>query len=334
MSIRFAVIGIDHFHIYGQVKLLLVEGAEFVAFHALEDALALPFAAAFPQARRVADREAILADPSIALVLTSIVNADRAPLGIDIMRAGKDVMSDKPGVTSLEQLAALRRVQAETERIYSICYSEHFEVRCVVKAGELVHAGAIGRLVNSVGFGPHRLNRPRRPAWFFDRARYGGILTDIASHQVEQFLFFTGAEDAEIASACVANRDNPADPGLQDFGEMLLRTNDATGYIRVDWFTPDGMPSWGDGRLMLIGTHGTIELRKYLDLGGENGTDHLFLADHHGVQRIDCTHVDLPYGRQLIHDVLHRTETAMPQARCFKAAEIALKAQALAEDAA
>ena len=331
MSIKFAAIGIDHFHIYGQAKLLLREGAEFVAFHAADDALAGPFAAAFPQARRVADRRAILDDPAIALVLTSGISAHRAPLGVEVMRAGKDFMSDKPGITSLDQLAEVRRVQAETGRIYSICYSEHFEVRCAVRAGELVHGGAIGRLVNMVGLGPHRLNRPRRPAWFFDRALYGGILTDIASHQVEQFLFFTGAEDAEIASACVANRDNPADPGLQDFGEMLLRTRDATGYIRVDWFTPDGMPNWGDGRMVLVGTEGTIELRKYLDLGGENGTDHLFLVNRDCVQRIDCTHVELPYGRALIHDVLHRTETAMPQARCFKAAEIALRAQALAE---
>jgi len=334
MSIKFAAIGINHFHIYGQVKLLLREGAEIVAFHAIEDDLAAPFAAEFPTARRVADQREILDDPRVALVLTSGINATRAPLGIEVMRAGKDFMSDKPGITSLEQLEAVREAQAATGRIYSICYSEHFEVRCAVKAGELVHGGAIGRLVNIVGLGPHRLNRKRRPAWFFDRAQYGGILTDIASHQVEQFLFFTGADDAVIASACVANRDNPADPGLQDFGEMLLRAKDATGYIRVDWFTPDGMPNWGDGRMVLIGTEGTIELRKYLDLGGENGTDHLFLVDQQGVQRIDCTHVDLPYGRQLIEDVLHRTETAMPQARCFKAAEIALRAQAMAESAA
>jgi len=331
MSINFAVIGINHHHIYAQVELLLRAGATLIAFHALEDELAAPFAAHFPQARRVADRRIILDDPSIALVVTSGISAERAPLGIEAMRAGKDFMSDKPGVTSLDQLAELRRVQAETGRIYSICYSEHFEVRCVVKAGELLHAGAIGRLVNTVGLGPHRLNRDKRPAWFFNRAQYGGILTDIASHQVEQFLFFTGAEDVEIASATVANRGNPADPELQDFGEMLLRTKDATGYIRVDWFTPDGMPGWGDGRLVLIGTHGTIEMRKYFDLDGKPGADHLFLIDNQGVQRIDCSEVELPYGRQLIDDVLNRTETAMPQWRCFKAMEIALKAQALAE---
>jgi predicted dehydrogenase len=331
MSIAFAAIGINHHHIYGQVDLLLQAGAELVAFHAMEDALAATFAARYPQARRVADRRAILDDPAIALVVSSAISAERAPLGVEVMQAGKDFMSDKPGCTSLDQLATLRRVQAETGRIYSICYSEHFEVRCVVKAGELVQSGAIGTLVNAVGLGPHRLNRAQRPAWFFERARYGGILTDIASHQVEQFLFFTGADDVEIAAATVANRANPETPQLQDFGEMLLRAQGATAYIRVDWFTPAGMPTWGDGRLVLIGTEGTIEMRKYLDLGGENGGDHLFLINQEGVQRIDCRHVELPYGPALINDVLHRTETAMPQARCFKAMEIALRAQALAE---
>jgi predicted dehydrogenase len=95
----------------------------------------------------------------------------------------------------------VRRVQAETKRIYSIYYSEHFAVRCVVRAGELVRAGTIGTVVNIVGLGPHRIDRVSRPGWFFERERYGGILADIASHQIEQFLFFTGAEDAEVICA-------------------------------------------------------------------------------------------------------------------------------------
>jgi predicted dehydrogenase len=243
-------------------------------------------------------------------------------------------MTDKPGLTSLEQLAEVRRVQAETGRIYSICYSEHFAVPCVVKAGEIVHSGAIGTVLNIVGLGPHRFNRPSRPDWFFRRQQFGGILTDIASHQVEQFLFFTDTENVEVVSATVANRANPADAEMQDFGEMLVRSPNATGYIRVDWFTPDGLPTWGDGRMVILGTKGTIELRKYVDIGGENGTDHLFLVDGNNVQRIDCSFVELPYGRQLIHDIINRTETAMPQSRCFKAMELALTAQAMAESVA
>ncbi|HEX3499413.1 MAG TPA: Gfo/Idh/MocA family oxidoreductase [Stellaceae bacterium] len=330
--VRFAAIGLNHFHIYGQIDLLLRAGAEFVAYCGEEEKFfAKPFSETYPQARRVDDPRRILDDDSIALVVSAAVNSERAPLGVAVMRHGKDFMVDKPGVTSLAQLAELRKVQAETRRIYSICYSEHFETRSTVKAGELLRAGTIGRLVNTVGLGPHRLNKPRRPNWFFQREASGGILTDIASHQCEQFLFFTDRSDAELVAATVANRTNPDHPEFQDFGEILLRTPEATGYIRVDWLTPDGLPTWGDGRLTLIGTEGYMELRKYVDIGGAAGGDHLFLVDRKNVQRIDCSAVELPYGRLLVDDIVNRTETAMPQARCFGAAELALTAQALAE---
>lgn len=331
MSIRFAVIGINHNHIYGQVECLLRGGAELVCFHAPEDDLAATFGARFPQAARVADRRRILEDPGIAMIVSAAIPAERAPLGIEAMRHGKDFMSDKPGMTSLEQLAEARRVQAETGRIYSICYSEHFETRSTVKAGELVKAGAIGKVVNTTGLGPHRLGLNPRPAWFFERARYGGVITDIASHQCEQFLFFADTLDVEVAAATVANRAHPEKPGLQDFGEFLLRSRDVTGYVRVDWFTPDGLPTWGDGRLTILGTEGYIELRKYVDIAGRPGKDHLFLVDGKGTRYIDCSDVELPYGPALVRDVLDRTETAMGQAHCFKAMELALTAQAMAE---
>lgn len=331
MTIKFAAIGLNHSHIYGQVDCLLREGAEFVAFHAPEDDLAVPFAQKYPQARRVADRRAILEDGSIALVLTASVLNERAEVSIAAMRHGKDVMSDKPGMTSLAQLAELKAVQAETGRIYSVCYSEHFETRSTVKAGELVQAGAIGQVVHTVGLGPHAIRNNSRPDWFFDRKRYGGILTDIGSHQCEQFLFFSGAMEAEVISATVNNRGNPGKPGLQDIGDMHLRTPTTTGYVRVDWFTPAGLPTWGDGRLTILGTEGYIELRKYIDIAGREGKDHLFLVDGKGTQHIDCSGVDLPYARQLIADIHDRTETAMPQARAFNAMELALKAQELAE---
>lgn len=328
--VRFAVIGIDHRHIFGQVDCLTKAGGELVCFHD-QGGLRDWFVENYPMAKPVADKRKILEDPTISLIVSAGIPGDRAALGIEVMRHGKDFMCDKPGMISLEELAEVRKVQSETKRIYSICYSEHFETRCTVKAGELVHGGAIGKLINTVGLGPHRLNKPTRPDWFFQRKRYGGILTDIASHQCEQFLFLTGAEDAAIATATVANRANPDTPELQDFGEMLLRTQDATGFIRVDWFTQDGLPTWGDGRLFAAGTEGTIELRKYVDIAGAPGIDHLILVDRNGVHRIDCSTVDLPYGHQLLNDVRNRTETAMPQNRCFKAMELALKAQAIAE---
>jgi predicted dehydrogenase len=234
------------------------------------------------------------------------------------------------GCSSPEQLAEVRRAQAETGRIYSICFSERFENAATVKAGELVLAGAIGRVAQTMGLGPHRINPPSRSEWFFQKAKYGGILTDIASHQVDQFLFFTGATHAEVAAAQVANYKYPQHPELEDFGEMILRSGEATGYIRVDWHTPDGLSTWGDGRLFLLGTEGYIELRKYCDLAGRAGGNHLFLVDAQGEHYIDCNGVELPYGRQLINDIANRTETAMPQAHAFLVSQLALEAEARA----
>ena len=331
MTIKIAAIGLTHNHIYGQVDCLLREGATLAGFWSDEEDVAKPFAEKYPHARRASDRRELLDDPSIAMILTSAIPAKRAEIAIASMRAGKDVMSDKPGMTSLAQLDEIKRVQADTRRIFSVCYSEHFETRSTVKAGELVQAGAIGQVVNTVGLGPHALNNNKRAPYFFDRKQYGGILCDIGSHQVEQFLFFTGSSDAEIISASVANRTHPEYPELQDVGDLHIKSPTATGYVRVDWFTPAGLGTWGDGRLTIVGSEGYIELRKYIDIGGRPGKDHLFLVDAKGTRYIDCSDVDMPYGRQLIADVLNRTEAAMPQARCYKAMELALTAQRLAE---
>jgi predicted dehydrogenase len=331
MTIKFAAIGINHGHIYGQVDCLLREGAEFVAFHAVEDDLAKAFGDKYPQARRVADRDEILDDETIPLILTAAIPGDRAEISATAMRRGKDVMSDKPGMTNLDELRTLRHVQAETGRIFSVLYSEHFETRSTVKAGELVRAGAIGEVIHTTGLGPHAIRNLTRPAWFYERSRYGGILCDIASHQCEQFLFFADTLDAEVISATVANRAHPDHPGLQDVGDIHLRAPNATGYIRVDWFTPQGLPTWGDGRLTILGTEGYIELRKYIDIAGRPGTDHLLMVDGKGMHYIDCSTTALPYARQLISDVRNRTETAMSQVHCFKAMELALNAQAMAE---
>jgi predicted dehydrogenase len=325
--LRFGVVGISHGHIVGMSDAVIRGGGEMVAFHSDEPALADDFAKRYPQAKRVADERAILEDPSIQLVLSSIVPVQRAPLGIRVMQHGKDYMADKPGITTLAQLADVRRVQAQTKRIYSICYSERFENAATVRAAELAKAGAIGDVVSTVGLGPHRVTPATRPAWFWDPAQYGGIITDIASHQFDQFLYFPGSTRGEIVASQVGNSHHRDHPAFQDFGDVMVRGDGGSGYIQVNWFTPDGLPTWGDTRLTVYGSAGYLEVRKNVDIAGAPGANHLFLVDQKGVQRIDCSRVALPYGPALVDDVLHRTETAMTQAHCFLAMQLALEAQ-------
>jgi len=331
--LRFGVIGIDHRHIYDQVRSLLAIGAECAGFwtHGGDARAQDGFVERFPGIPRIADRRQLLEDPGIQLITSASIPNERAALAIEVMRHGKDVMVDKPGMTTLAQLGEVRRVQAETGRIFSINFTERFEVRAVTVATDLVRRGEIGKVLQTVGLGPHRLNRPLRPAWFFDPQAYGGILADIASHQIDQFLHFTGAEDATVIKSRIGNLGHPEDPGLEDFGEILLAQGSASGYIRVDWFTPDGLETWGDGRLTILGTEGYIELRKYVDICGRPGKDHLFLVNHEGSRYIDCSAAALPYYTKLQRDIFERTETAMSQAHCFKVCELALKAQKQAE---
>lgn len=326
----FAALGMDHRHIYGMSQGMIGAGAELRGWWT--EGAPQPvegFVARFPDAPR-RDLQEILDDPKIAVVLIACRPDKRADLAIAAMRAGKDVMTDKPGCISAEELMRLRTVVAETGRIWSVNFSERFEVPATTVATRLIQEGAIGQVIHTVGLGPHRLNAASRPDWFFDAATYGGILTDIASHQIEQFLHFTGSEDAEISLASVGNYANPDHTKFQDFGEIALRSGRAHGYIRVDWYTADALPNWGDGRLFISGTEGSIEIRKYVDVAGRAGTDHLFLVNGAQCEHIDCADAELPYFTNFLTDVRDRTETACPQARTFRVCASALQAQALA----
>ena len=325
--IRFSVIGINHAHIFSQVDAAVRGGGQLVSLYAKEADLASDFAKRYPQVKLAGNEKEILEDRSIQLILSAAVPVDRAGIGIRAMQHGKDYMVDKPGIITLEQLEEVRRAQKQTGRIYSIMYSERLENKATVKAGDLVQEGAIGKVIQTIGLGPHRMSAPTRPEWFFDRKYFGGIITDIGSHQFDQFLFFTNSDKGEIVSSQTGNVAHPQYPNFEDFGDIMLRGNGGAGYIRVDWFTPDGLKTWGDGRLTILGTEGYIEIRKNIDIAGREGGSHLFLVNGKDTQYIDCSNVELPYGRQLVDDIINRTETAMTQHHCFLATELALKAQ-------
>jgi predicted dehydrogenase len=334
-SIKFSVCGMSHDHIYGMVEAMQRGGGVLVSAYGAEPEKVAAFTKRFPDVKMARSEEEILSDPSIQLVLTSARNVDRAPLGVRVMKHGKDFLTDKPGITTLEQLADVRKTVAETNRIYGILYSELLEVKAAVKAGELVQAGAIGRVIQTVNIAPHQINQAGgtagggsgRPDWFWDPALYGGILCDIGSHQANQFLYYTGSKEAEVVASQVSNVNHPEHPKFQDFGDMMLRGDRGFGYVRVDWFTPKGVGTWGDGRLFILGTDGYIELRKYVDIAGRKGGDHLFVVDQKQARYIDCNNVTLPFGPQFVSDVVNRTHTAQDQAQALLTAEIVIKAQ-------
>lgn len=334
-TINFAVCGMSHDHIYGMVDAITRGGGKLVAAYGAEPNKVARFRKRYPNAKMVDSESAILEDKSVQLVLTSAVASERAALGVRAMKNGKDVLSDKPGATTLDQLAAVRKTVGETGRLYGIMYSELIEVKGAIRAGELVRAGAIGKVIQTINIAPHQIvqgggnggGADPRPDWFWKPELFGGILCDIGSHQVHQFLYYTGSTSAEVVESQISNVAHPEHPEFQDFGDMVLRGNKGFGYVRLDWFTPNGLGTWGDGRLFILGTKGYIEVRKYLNVGVSKAGDNLFLVDGEKQRVIDCSSVSLPFGRQFVADVVHRTHTAQDQTQALLAAELVIKAQ-------
>ena len=329
--IKFGVIGLDHAHIYSMSAAVKRGGGELKSFFATDPKQIEAFKKQFPEATLARSEDEIIEDPSLQLIASASIPDLRAPLGVRCMRAGKDYLADKPGITTLKQLAEVRKAVKETKKKFAIMYSERLEVRSAVYAGELVKQGAIGRVIQTINLGPHRMNIPSRPAWFFDKARYGGILADIGSHQADQFLYYTNSTKAKLVSAQVGNLNFPQYPKFEDFGDMTMVGDGGTGYVRVDWFTPDGLSTWGDGRLFILGTEGYIELRKYINVASNlTGGNHMYIVDKKLARYIDCKDVELPFGPQFVADIVNRTQDAQNQDQALLAAELVLKAQKVA----
>jgi predicted dehydrogenase len=333
--IKFAVCGMSHDHIYGMIGAVQRGGGELVAAWGGEEDKLAAFRKRFPDVKIVATQEEILDDPKVQLVLSSQIANERAPMGVKAMRNGKDFLSDKPGATTLEQIDELRKTIAETGRIYGILYSERLEVKASVYAGVLVQQGAIGKVIQTINIAPHQIfqhgglagGAAGRPDWFWSTKQSGGILCDIGSHQVDQFLFYTGSTQAEVAESQIANVRHPEHPDFWDFGDMVLRGNRGLGYVRLDWFTPDGLGTWGDGRLFILGTDGYIEVRKYINVAVSKQGNNLFLVDQKSARYIDCSEMPLPFGPEFVADIVNRTHVAQDQTECLLAAELVIKAQ-------
>lgn len=330
----FAAIGLDHGHIYGMANGLLEAGAALKWVYDPDSVKVQKFLEEYQaEGVRAADsEEQIFQDEEVKLVAAACITSERADLGVRVMKAGKDYFVAKAPFTTLEQLALIKQTIQETGRKYMVHYSERLQVESAVYAGELVKGGAIGKVIQVMGMGPHRLDAPSRPAWFFEKEKYGGILCDIGSHQIEQFLYYTGATDATITESKIGNYAHPEYPELDDFGDAsLIGNNGATGYFRVDWFTPDGLSTWGDGRMFILGTDGYIELRKYVDVAKSDKSDHVYWVNKDGEHYINVQgKVGFPFFGQLILDCINRTENAMTQEHALKAAELCVKAQMMA----
>ncbi|SDW55498.1 Predicted dehydrogenase [Marinococcus luteus] len=328
-ALTMAAAGLEHGHIYAMCHGMKSAGAAVKWVWDNDPEKVRVFQQSFPEAEAAASLSQILQDGEVNLVASAAIPAERGPLGLKVMDHGKHYFSAKAPFTTLEQLQQAEEKTEATGLNWAVFYSERLQVECAGFAGQLIEQGAIGEVIQVLGTGPHRLNIDSRPEWFFQKEPTGGIVCDIGSHQIEQFLWFSGARDAEVLSSTAANMAHPEHPEFEDYGDAHFRgDNGAVHYFRVDWFTPDGLSNWGDGRTIILGTEGYIELRKYVDLTDSARGERLYLVNQGGERKYDVEgKVGFPYFFRLAKDVVHGTATAMPQEHAFKAAELSLKAQ-------
>lgn len=326
----FAAIGLEHGHINGMCRGLIGAGAQLKWVYDVDEKKLQNFQKMFPGVQVASSKEEIMQDPEVQLIATADIPSDRYRLGIEAMEHGKDFFTAKAPFTSLEQLEEVRQKIQETNKKYAVYYSERLGDESAIFAGRLIEAGAIGRVVQVIGMGPHSLKYNTRPDWFFKKDQYGGIICDIGSHQVEQFLFFAGAKDGKVLQSQVANYQLKKHPEFEDFGDAtLVADNGATGYFRVDWLSPEASHVTDDRRAFILGTEGYIELRKNTDITRKDKAgDNVFLVNREIEKHINVRgKIGIPFFGELILDCLNRTENAMTQEHALKAAELCLMAQ-------
>lgn len=323
------IIGLDHGHIYGMCNGLSEAGATIAMVYDRDPAKVAKFRETHPEAVPTSSEDEILRSGDIRLVASAIVPSERGPLGMRVLKAGKHYFSDKPPFTTQEQVNETRRVVVATGKMYAVYYSERLHVEASVYAQRLIEDGAIGKVVHISGWGPHRISIDQRPAWFFDRANFGGIIVDLGCHQIEQILFYSGARDATISSSHTANYKFSRFPAFEDFGDAsLLMNNGTSGYFSVNWLTPDGLGAWGDGRTFIQGTEGYIEMRKYIDIANDPEGDHVYLVNHYGEYHLKAAGTcGFPFFGRLVRDCIDNTRKAQDQELVFRAIELAIEAE-------
>jgi len=102
--------------------------------------------------------------------------------------------------------------------------------------------------------------------------------------------------------------------------------------VRVDWFTPDALPTWGDIRQLLVGTEGTLEIRSTISMGSADAKPALFLTTRSSPpEQVDAEDVDTAWAPQLVADIREGVNRLMPHVETFPALHAVLEMQREAE---
>lgn len=287
VSPTFAVVGIEHLHLFEIVEALAAAGARCVA-HSGDGPLADMFASWQTDSTPCAESE-LLDRTDVDIVVIASVPDHRASLTCRALEAGHHVVSDKPGALSEGDVDDIVDAARRADRRWWVIYSERLGNRAMTEAIRLAVEGELGQVVGIDGWGPHSLFEESRPDWFWDRRRSGGVLIDFGCHQVDQFCSIVdpqGRGTVELIGAARGNVAHPDRPAFDDVAEITLGAPGVRGVHRVDVFSPAGLGTWGDCRLRIVGTDATAEVRANVDVGGQSGGEHLLVVDAASARRV------------------------------------------------
>ncbi len=329
-TIVFSVVGLAHGHIYQMTEGLIYAGAILKYVYDENKSSLKEFVCRYRGAVAVNSYEEILNDNEVDLVVIADIPCKRASVAIRAMNSGKNVFTAKAPFITSEQKQKVEETINLTQKKYFVYYSERLASEAAMYACNAIKSGIIGKVINVEILAPHRLGS--RPEWFFKKECSGGIFVDIGSHQFEQFLYYTGNDNANIIAATIRKSVNESNEEYECFGDVYLKgENGATGYIRVDWLTPDSLPVFGDGRVFILGEKGFIELRKYIDIGSGN-TEVVIVCNDAKCQKVSVKDITkITFFNDLLDDILNGGNKTMSLHHTLYTMELALKTQEVAE---
>lgn len=204
--------------------------------------------------------ESLLNDPTVEAVALGGCYADRGGMAIQALCSGKHVIADKPLCTSLEELDAIEKLAKERNLLVSCMFTMRFEKKIrAVKA--LAESGALGEINNVYFGGQHPLQYGRRPMWYFEAGKHGGVINDIAIHGIDVLRYALGLSVDRVLAARCWNRFAEAEPDFKDSAQMMLSAQNGAGILAdVSYAIPDGvefaLPYYW--QFYIWGTKGTI----------------------------------------------------------------------------
>lgn len=172
---------------------------------------------------------------------------------------GIPTVTDKPAASTWAQLDRLRALcAADTSRVLLTEFDFHAR-RDFRAARACVLDGRIGEIVLVTAQKSYRFGQ--RPAWYADRAAYGGLVLWIASHGIDAVEFVTGRR----ITSCTGQGGNISRPdyGTSEDHVAIVAglDNGGTAIVHADFGRPPAAPSHGDDRLRVVGSAGVVEVR-------------------------------------------------------------------------